>query len=150
MTYRFRDSLVYKINKVTNSIRFQFNRRIRTFDITGEQFAIMKIVDDSRQLTQIQIAKVISKDKTTVARATSLLEKKGCIRKVRNKDDKRAYFIELNEKGRQILCKTLPIAEKYEDMARNRLSGNEIKTFFNVLNIMRDLSEKMFQEKEEH
>ncbi len=144
MTYRFRDSLVYKINKVTNSIRFQFNRKIKTFNITGEQFAIMKVVDDNRQLTQIQIAKVISKDKTTVARAISLLEKKGCIGKVRNKNDKRAYFIELNEKGSQILCKALPLAMKYESIVRGRVSDSEIKAFVNVLNIMLDASEEMF------
>ncbi len=148
MDYRFRNSLGYNLNKVTNAIRFQFNKLLKSLNITGEQFAIMKIVDDNGRLTQIQIAKMISKDKTTVARAIYLLEKKGCIGKVRNKNDKRAYIVELNEKGRHILSKSLPFVMEYESIVRSRVSDSEIKAFFNVLYIMLDASEEMFQNEE--
>jgi len=145
MDYRFRDSLGYHLNKVTNAIRYQINRYLKSFDITGEQFAIMKIIQEYENLSQNQIAKMISKDKTTIARAIDLLEKKKLIFKKRSADDRRTYLIEINESGRQILSQAMPIAIRYNKIIKDRISDRDEKVFLKVLNIMLDASKNLSQ-----
>ena len=134
--YTLKDSFGYHINKVTNAIRNQFNKCLKPFGITGEQLAIMKVINDHPGSMQTQIAKMISKDKTTVTRAIDSLEKKGLILRKRDKRDKRAYSIEITEKSKEILSKTIPIAEKYDELVKSKVSNKETETFFKILGIM--------------
>ncbi|GMT44078.1 MAG: hypothetical protein IEMM0003_0897 [bacterium] len=148
MDYRFRDSLSYHLNKVTNAIRYQFNKYLKSFEITGEQFAIMKIIQEHANLSQNQIAKIISKDKTTIARAIDLLEKKKLISKKRSADDRRTYLIEINESGRQILSQAIPIAIRYNKIIKDRISDKDEEAFLRVLNIMLDASKNLSQKEQ--
>jgi len=134
--YTLKNSFGYSINRVTNAIRNQFNKCLKPFGITGEQFAIMKVTNDHSGSIQTQIAKIISKDKTTITRAINSLEKKGLILKKRDKRDKRAYSIEITEKSKEILSKTIPITEKYDELVKSKLISKEVETFFKILDIM--------------
>jgi len=148
MDYRFGDSLSYHLNKVTNVIRYQFNKYLKSLEITGEQFAIMKIIQEHANLSQNQIAKIILKDKTTIARAIDLLEKKKLISKKRSADDRRMYLIEINESGRQILSQAIPIVIRYNKIIKDRINDKDEEAFLRVLNVMLNASKNLSQKEQ--
>jgi DNA-binding MarR family transcriptional regulator len=60
------------------------------------------LYDNNGQLKMNEIGKILGKDKSTITTLVNNLEKRGYVEKVRSSEDKRAVYVSLTDKARQI------------------------------------------------
>jgi len=77
MSYELEKSIGFKINQTANKINNKYIQLLQTFNIAPEQRATLEIIKYQENVNQTKIANILGKDKTTISRTLSTLEKKG-------------------------------------------------------------------------
>ena len=77
---------------------------LKPFDLAIRQFAALAILDGEGPISQQALGRRLVCDRTTMVELMDDLERRGLTRRQRNPADRRAYAIELSERGRQILA----------------------------------------------
>lgn len=117
-------SPLFKIAITANKISNTLTKSLKTYDIASEQRAILDIAKKRGDITQNQISSILGKDKTTVSRSLDAIEKKGYIKRVSDKDDKRVKLVQLTKRGEEVLDNS---KEFMEEFRANSLDGLDEK-----------------------
>ena len=134
MNYALKDSIAYQLIKSSNRVIQSLNKILSTYDIAIEQRATLEIIKFEPNVNQMTIAKLLGKDKATISRSLSSLEKKGLIQKEDNaQHDKRSNRFKLTERGEEILENTLPEVTAYRESLNAQLTQEEHDMFFHIL-----------------
>lgn len=120
MSYELLNSIGFRINQTTNKINNKFNNILNEYKIAPEQRATLEIIKFEKDVNQTKIANILAKDKTTISRTLSTLEKKGFIQK--EAIDKRTNLIKLTQLGEEILERS---QENVHDFRRSLFSNLE-------------------------
>jgi len=131
--YRLNDSVGFWLNRVFFAIKKKFQKKISKYEIAPEQFGTLMIIGENSQCTQTELSNLLSKDKTTITRLLDSLERKRLILKVRDKNDKRAFKLELTSEAKELLREVIPIAKGINDEIKDRVSKEDLEAFFRVL-----------------
>lgn len=102
-------------------------------DITKEQAIILKKLYERDGLNQNELAKLTYRDKSSLTRLLSTLERKGYVSRKRCPEDKRVNFIFLSNAGKTIWEKAKPVAQLIIHRMRTDLSDDEIAHFIETL-----------------
>jgi DNA-binding MarR family transcriptional regulator len=103
------------------------------FDITIDQWLILKTIQENGELAQQQIAEKVFKDVASVTRIIELLVKKGYIARSFHNDDRRRFALTITKKGEKIISNVLPIIEQNREQALTSFSEKDIKKFQKLL-----------------
>ncbi|MDO9530788.1 MAG: MarR family transcriptional regulator [Deltaproteobacteria bacterium] len=106
----------------------------RGFDITPEQWGILRVLWEEEGLSQKEIGDRLFKDKPNVTRMLDALERKGLI--FRQPTDRRRYSIFLTKEGKKLQAELLPIVLQVQETATNSLTKSDLETLQNLLNII--------------
>jgi len=104
--------------------------------VTVEQFSVLAMLFYREGLSQQEISDVLGRDKTTVARVISIMERDNMIMRIMNKNDNRGKLIYLTRKGRSIQQKAVGVSGKLYMRALVNLKGSELKTAIKVIGAM--------------
>jgi DNA-binding MarR family transcriptional regulator len=104
----------------------------------GKMTTLM-LVAQNPGLTQTAIAKAISKDKAAVARIVDELEREGLIIRTVVPEERRAYSLDLSERGQRALREYEEITKQCESDFSEGLSGEEKRTLLALLKKLRRL-----------
>jgi MarR family transcriptional regulator, organic hydroperoxide resistance regulator len=77
-------------------------------------------------LTQRELSNRVGTMEPTTLSAIVIMEGKGLVRRVRNKNDRRKWHIHLTPKGRALKGKLLPLAKQVVDTAVQGFSRGEV------------------------
>ncbi|MEX0290154.1 MAG: MarR family winged helix-turn-helix transcriptional regulator [Flavobacteriaceae bacterium] len=89
-------------------------------DLTKEQMIVLKKLHDTDGLNQNELAFLTYRDKSSLARLLSKMEKKKFIFRKQNMEDRRANDVFLTPEGRAVFARTRPaIKELLETMEEN-------------------------------
>lgn len=134
MNYALKDSIAYRLIRSSNKAVNSLNKTLSQYDIATEQRVTLEIIKHEPEVNQTKIAKLLGKDKATISRSLNSLEKKELITKKSDTEkDKRSNKIELTKKGEEILEKTLADVTAYRESLNSKLSIQEQKMFFEIL-----------------
>lgn len=111
-----------------------FNNSLKPFNIAPEQRAILELLKSGHLMNQTTVSKLLGKDKTTVSRAVSTLEKKGLLKRKSIDDNKRSNQIILTSKGEDILEQSHIAVNDFREHFYSKLNKEEMKTLFMLLN----------------
>jgi DNA-binding MarR family transcriptional regulator len=133
--FDFDKSFGFLFRKSFASLKMYFNKMIKEngIDATTEQWGLLNIIHTFPGITQSEIATRNMKDKTNITRMLDLLEKKGCIERKKDKEDRRIYRIFITNKGKLLLESIVPVAIKINEKATQGLTREEIIFFKNIL-----------------
>jgi DNA-binding MarR family transcriptional regulator len=84
-------------------------------------------------LTQRELSNRAGTMEPTTLSAILIMEKKGLVRRVRNRNDRRKWHIHLTPKGRALKSKLLPLAREVVDTAVQNLSRSEVTQLLKAL-----------------
>lgn len=101
------------------------------FNLTPDQWIILKSLDETSDQTQRQLAEAVSKDPASITRTLDLLEKELLIK--REVVDRRTFTVVLTKKGKKLVDQIIPEAVKYRLKGIEGISKKEMKTFKKVL-----------------
>ncbi|MBN8193660.1 MarR family transcriptional regulator [Bacillus sp. NTK074B] len=124
---------LYTSHTVKNIIRF-LTLHLKDFDVTPEQWTVLKRLAEQDGVSQKQLAKRSEKDQPTVTRILDILERKELIYKQKNTEDRRSFLIFITEKGMKAKDELSPFIENlYEDTILKGISEEELEVYRSVL-----------------
>ena len=133
MKYKLQDSIAFKINQTANKLNNNFIKILNNYNIAPEQRATLEIIQNDKEINQTKIAQILAKDKTTICRSLTALEKKGLITKSEIKNDKRVNILKLTKKGEEVLEESKESVDSYREKLNTTLQEDEIKTLYLLL-----------------
>lgn len=123
-------NLIYTFNWVNEKI----NKRFEPFDITQQQFNILRILRGAGQpLSTLQIRQRMLDKMSDTSRIVDRLVKKGMVKKTISREDRRLVDVLLTDKGKKLLQSMDTMNEEMESIFKY-LSNEEAK----LLNILLD------------
>ena len=133
MKYALKDSIAYRLIRSSNSVVYTLNKALLPYDIAIEQRATLEIIKFEPDVNQTKIAQLLGKDKATISRSLTSLEKKELITRVNDANNKRSNKISLTQKGEKILELSNPEVKNFRLELRSKISEEEREMFFNIL-----------------
>lgn len=133
MDFNLDDSVGYLINIVAGKLKNELNRRLTSFDITPEQWAVLNRLWEKDGITQKDLAERTFKDQPNIGRILDKLEKKGLIRRCPDTEDLRVLIVSLTQEGQEVKKDLIPLAAEVLDLVQKDISEEERKVLVTVL-----------------
>jgi len=133
------ESVYFEIELTARRIK-QYGQRIldaNGFDITVDQWLVLKVVSENEGMSQFDICQVLIKDKSTISKMLKALEKKGFIERRPSSMDLRRSAVFMTKKSHQLIKKLLPLVKEVRQQGVKNLSQKEIKTLSKILSRIR-------------
>ena len=108
------------------------------FEITAEQWAIIRHLWEEDGLSQREIADKTSKDEPNITRMIDALEQKRLVFRQPDPRDRRKYCIYLTKEGKQLRERLMPLAQNLRKRVTQNLTAQEI-------NLLKDTLDKIYQ-----
>lgn len=97
------------------------------YDITIDQWLVLKTLQENQQLSQNQIGELVFKDFASITRIIELLVQKKYLQRDVNQNDRRKFELTITDKGNEIIKAIYPIVTDYRKRALEGLTTKEIK-----------------------
>lgn len=111
---KLEDVLYYMIDK-TNKLARKYSQDAFVkagFDVTVDQWLVLKKIADTEQINQVELATSLYKDTASITRILQLLVKKKLIRKEYKESDRRNLLLSLTTKGEHFYKQLLPLVKE--------------------------------------
>lgn len=102
-----------------------FERAMRPFDITPTRFGALSLIDANPGLSQMQLAKAIRLDRSTLVALLDHLEKRSLVQRRPSATDKRTNELRLTPEGRLLLGKLKRRVQEHEKRMFGKLPADE-------------------------
>lgn len=79
------------------------------YDITIDQWLVLKTMQENKHISQNQIAELVFKDFASITRIIELLVKKKYVQRKIDNNDRRKFVLDITEEGHKIIEKIYPI-----------------------------------------
>ena len=130
------NSLGFALTTTLNTLRKHFNNSLKEFNISSEQYTVMKLLEEYKKLTPSEIAKFLRRDKANITRIVNALLKKDLIEK--ESVNKKSYKIKLTNKGYDILKQAEDIALEYNEKIKKLVGEDTYNFLIEKLTIIRE------------
>ncbi|RZK37542.1 MAG: MarR family transcriptional regulator [Pedobacter sp.] len=135
---KLNNTLLYTLDKCFRTYNQFAQRNVRKagYDITIDQWLILKSVAENPTITQKDISKIVFKDNASITRIIQLLIKQGFLTREIHPSDRRRVNLTLTETGKKITIDVNEIALQNRAAALKGIDEESIK-------LMRDLLQKV-------
>lgn len=126
----------YLLDRTNRKIKQYAQNRFKeeSFDITVDQWLIIKTLSQNNDQNQSQLAELTGKDHPTLTRILDLLVKKDLVERKASANDRRSFIIHLTTKGIQNFEKWSPIVAEIRTKAWENLSEKDYNDLKRILN----------------
>jgi DNA-binding MarR family transcriptional regulator len=104
------------------------------FDVTVDQWLVLKNLSENHLLSQTQLAQLVFKDHPTLTRIIDLLCKKGYMERIPNPNDRRSFQLHLTTSGEEKVRALRPQILEIREKAWENLSETDFEEFKRILN----------------
>ena len=128
--------IFYSLEKSIKSYR-QFAQKNITkngFEITIDQWLVLKTIENNAGITQQQIAINVFKDYASITRIIEILVTKNFLERDIHSADRRRFDLSITKLGFETLKRLTPILESNRKQALKGFAQSEIELLKNVLN----------------
>jgi len=146
--FKLEQAIGFHINRTAFLMTEEIGRRISNlgYEISTQDFAILFRLLKKGPMTQVEIAKLLMRDKTTITRRIDALVKKQYVRRTASPDDRRFFLIELTETAHQALKALVPLIASFQEEVLHAVPDEEkaitIKTLQHISNLLINLKNK--------
>ena len=109
------ETIIHITDKLLRNIKAELRNKFDEIgqDITSEQFVVLDTISCYPEIYQQKLSSILMKDKSNTTRILKLLEEKELIKKSAGKKDGRpVYYIEITNKGMNIINIAMPKIKK--------------------------------------
>ena len=104
------------------------------FNITVDQWLVLKQLYEHKHIQQNELAEIIFKDNPTLTRIIDLLCDKGLAERNVHPGDRRCFMVSLTTKGKRRVEELLPKVQEVRLRAWDGLSSRDFNQFKRILN----------------
>lgn len=136
MTNKRFDSYSHLLDRTARRVKWYAQQRfaLGNFDVTVDQWLILKNLDNDRYLKQKELAEITGKDNPTLTRIIDLLCKKGLTERIIHKDDRRSFTVHLTKAGKAKLEELSPQVNDIRMKAWDNLTEQDHEQLVTILN----------------
>ncbi len=102
-------------------------------DLSKEQMIVLKKLHDNNGMNQNELAFLTFRNKSSLTRLLSKMEKKKYIIREQSKEDKRINNVYLTDSGREVFVNTGPVIKSLMNTMEQNISREEIDQIIRVL-----------------
>ncbi len=117
--------------KVKQYAQHQF--KTGDFDVTVDQWLVLKNLSENELLSQTELANLVFKDHPTLTRIIDLLCKKGYVERVPHPQDRRSFQLHLTETGLAKVSELKPKILEIREKAWENLTAKDFEEFKRIL-----------------
>ncbi|WP_194972496.1 MarR family winged helix-turn-helix transcriptional regulator [Aquiflexum lacus] len=108
--------------------------KLGEFDITVDQWLVMKNLSENELLSQAELAQLVFKDQPTLTRIVDLLAKKGYVERMPHPLDRRSFQLILTDQGQRKVNELKPQIASIREKAWENLGKSDFEEFKRILN----------------
>ena len=129
------DIIFYTLDKSIRTYRMYAQKRLREFgfEITIDQWLVLKALTENPGILQQEIAAKVFKDNASVTRIIELLAKADYLERKINPDDRRRSNLKVTLKGKKIISDVQNVVLENRANALSGISQTELETVQRVL-----------------
>lgn len=101
--------------------------------LSGVHFGALLVVESAGPMSQQMLGEQLKKDRTSVVAIVDDLEREGLVERHRNPVDRRAYALQMTEKGHHWLARARPLLTSAEDTMLSELDLTERAVLLGLL-----------------
>lgn len=131
----FQNTLGSWLGRTMKMVDYHFQEAFKhaNIDLTKQQWLLLKLLTEKDGVQQNELAFITNRDKTSLTRLVSVMEKKYLVARIPSKTDRRINNIHLTTKGQNIYQLAKPIIQKSLDTLQSGLTEGEIQNTIEVL-----------------
>lgn len=146
MPTNFHNQLIgFKVYDAQRSIYKSLEAALAPYGVTPGQWNLLNQLDRSGELSQKALAERTRKEQATITRYLDVMERKGLVVRMRDKNDRRAHSISLTDDARALLQATKPVAGKAADALVEGIDQGALDTFQAVLEQLKANAERFVE-----
>jgi len=119
----------------------------RQYDVEGEKILdkerisishwfYLRILAERGELNQLELSRRVGIASTTAVPALDSMEARGLLKRTRDPNDRRKYFVGLTDEGRALVERLMPEIVEMISTSLKGISRDDLRTFWNVLHKM--------------
>ena len=101
--------------------------------ITPEQYTILSLITDNKELYQRQLSEITLKDRANISRIIKILESKGLVQRTADSNGRQILKIKPTQNGIELSNKIQPLAKRIRQTATEGIPNEEMELFLNIL-----------------
>jgi len=128
----------FKLDATLKRIRNYWQKTfdLHKVDITVDQWLLIENLYKHKKITHNELAKLTSKDITTVSRIIELLVKKELVLREGSPQDRRKVFLQLTVKGTEKYKEARPLVLEMRKTGWNHLSEEDFQELTRILDVI--------------
>ncbi len=143
------DLLTYRLLRLSNTLGLYNSRRYRAeLNVTLPEWRVMSIIALLETTSAQEISRSISTDKAWVGLTVQKLEKRGFVRRVSDKEDRRRTLVSLTRQGKDVHDVILANAKRRQRRLLAAL-GDDAETVFAAIERLQTEADRMLEELDE-
>lgn len=135
-TFRPSQGVGAYIGRARRTIVEAIDQELAPLDISHAQWIVVMLLGDGAASTAAELCKVLIYDPGAMTRLLDRLEKKGVLRRVRTKDDRRTVRLELTAEGAKLYPRILQALVQVFNRLLHGFSHNEVRQLEDLLKRM--------------
>jgi DNA-binding MarR family transcriptional regulator len=124
----------FLLNKAAIKIKDTYEEQLKPIGLpTAKHYGVLTVLEERGSITQQEIGKCVSIDRTTMVNLLDDLEKLGFVERKEHPTDRRSHAVYLTAKGKDVLSKGHRISLTIDKQFLECLSAKEQKELFQLL-----------------
>jgi DNA-binding MarR family transcriptional regulator len=129
----FAESVGYQIRSTHRALQRFLQSKIEPHGVTLGMWYFLRALWNEDGLNQRELSHRVGTMEPTTLSAILNMEKKGLVRRVQNKKDRRKWHVHLTPRGQALKRDLIPLAREVVDTAVQSLSRKEVKQLLEAL-----------------
>jgi DNA-binding MarR family transcriptional regulator len=136
MTYEQFSKYSFLLDRTARKVKqyAQQKFKLNEFDVTVDQWLVMKNQAENEILSQTELAQLVFKDHPTLTRIIDILCKKGYVARSQHPQDRRSFHLSLTDDGKEKVAELKPQIALIRQKAWENLNESDFNEFRRILN----------------
>jgi DNA-binding MarR family transcriptional regulator len=104
---------------------FHAEKALKPYDLTAEQFHLLKNIFENKPLSQNQLCQIGQKSAANVTRILDRLEKKGFAKREKNPADRRSTLLFLTAQGKELVNEVSILFESFSELLTKEIPDQD-------------------------
>jgi len=109
--------------RAARALARRFDDALRPFDLTNGQFSLLMSLNRPAPPNLGSVADLLAMDRTTLTAALKVLERRGLVKVLVDKEDRRSRLLSITAAGRALLNKAFPVWKETHARVDQQLAG---------------------------
>ncbi|KEO74795.1 MarR family winged helix-turn-helix transcriptional regulator [Anditalea andensis] len=136
MTYEQFNKYSFLLDRTARKVKQYAQQKFKLgdFDVTVDQWLVIKHLSENGVLSQTELAQLVFKDHPTMTRIIDILCKKGYVERMPHPNDRRSFQLLLTDTGTKKVAELRPQIVSIREKAWENLNEKDFEEFKRILN----------------